>query len=197
VVQRVLEKVYKKPFAEILKTKIANPLGLKNTGMLSNDNYQLRANKPRRAIPKGYELAEGKFVPEPNIAIENFGAAGAMYSNASDLAKFGLALTRGKLLSPESTQTMLTGDDKLGYIALGAWVFPLQLDNTKSTPIQPAPKMLSRDGEIGTFKLSLMVDTGRPRVIMLMTNQAPNPIGAVWMKEGLMYDLLKVWYQKE
>lgn len=165
--------------------------------MLSNDKRQLRANKPRRAILEGYELAEDKFVPEPNIAIENFGAAGAMYSNASDLAKFGLALIRGKLLSPESTQTMLTGDSKLGCIALGAWVFPLQLDNAKSTPIQPAPEMRSRDGELGTFKLSLMVDAGRPRVIMLMTNQAPNPIGAVWIKEGLMYGLLKVWYQQE
>ena len=92
---------------------------------------------------------------------------------------------------------MLTGDSKLGCIAIGAWVFPLQLDNAKSTPIQPAPEMLARDGEIGTFKLSLMVDTRRPRVIMLMTNQAPNPIGAVWIKDGLMYDLLKVWYQKE
>ena len=71
--------------------------------MLSNDNRQFRANKPRRAIPEGYALAEGKFVPEPNIAIENFGAAGAMYSNASDRAKFSRALIRGKLLSPEST----------------------------------------------------------------------------------------------
>lgn len=165
--------------------------------MLSNDNRQFRANKPRRAIAEGYALAEGKFVPEPNIAIENFGAAGAMYSNASDRAKFARALIRGKLLSPESGQTMLTGDSKLGCIAIGARVFPLQLDNAKSTPIQPAPEMLSRDGEIGTFKRSLMVDTRRARVIMLMTNQAPNPIVAVWIKDGLMYDLLKVWYQKE
>ena len=202
VVQRVLERVYKKPFAEILAIKITHPLGLKNTGMLSNDNRQLKATQPSRAIPKGYELVEGKFKAEPNIAIENFGAAGAMYSNASDLAKFGLALTRGKLLSAQSTQIMLTGDSKLGYVALGAWVFPLQLDNAKAAsnqpaPAQPAPRMLSREGEIGTFKLSLMVDTERPRVILLMTNQAPNPIGAVWMKDGLMYDLLKAWYQPE
>ncbi len=204
VVQRVLEKVYKKPFAEILKIKISNPLDLKNTGMLSNDNHQLRANKSQRAILKGYELLEGRFVPEPNIAIENFGAAGAMYSNASDLAKFALALTRGKLLSPESTQIMLTGNSKLGYVALGAWVFPLQIEAPKPTPNQatptpprPAPQMLSREGEIGTFKLSLMVDTKRPRVVVLMTNQAPNPIGAVWMKDGLMYDLLKAWYREE
>lgn len=202
VLQRVLEKVYKKPFAEILKAKIVAPLGLKNTGMLSNDNHQLKANKSQRAILKGYELVEGRLVPEPNIAIENFGAAGAMYSNASDVAEFALALIGGKLLSAESTHLMLTGNNKLGYVALGAWVFPLQLDPSKPTPnqttaIPPAPQMLSREGEIGTFKLSLMVDTQRPRVIVLMTNQAPNPIGAVWMKEGLMYDLLKVWYQAE
>ncbi len=82
--------------------------------MLSNDSRQRRANKPRRAILEGYALAERNFVPEPNIAIKNFGAAGAMYLNASDRAKFARALIRGKLLSPESTQTMLTGDGKFG-----------------------------------------------------------------------------------
>ncbi len=139
VVQRVLEKAYKEPFAEILALKIANPLGLKNTGMLSNDNRQLKVSKLPRAMLKGYELAEEKIVPEPNIAIENFGAAGAMYSNASDLAKFGLALSSGKLLSAESTQIMLTGDSKLGYLALGAWVFPLQLDNAKAASNLSSP----------------------------------------------------------
>ncbi len=184
VLQRVLEKVYKKPFAEILKSKILDPLGLKNTGMLRGG-----ANESVRGLPKGYEIIAGKLKPEPNIAVENFGAAGAMFSAASDLATFALALTNGKLLTAESTKAMLTGDEKLGYVALGAWVFPLQIDGLK-----PAPNMLSCEGEIGTFKLSLMADTERQRVIILMANQSPNPIGAVWAQEGLMFDLLQAWY---
>jgi CubicO group peptidase (beta-lactamase class C family) len=178
VLQRVLEKVYKKPFAEILKDKIIDPLALHNTGMLRGGEG---------GLPKGYELIADKIKPELNIAIENFGAAGAMYSTASDLAT--LALTSGKLLSAESTKAMLTGDEKLGYAALGAWVFPLQIEG-----LNPAPQMLAREGEIGTFKLSLIADPKRQRVIIIMTNQSPNPIGTTWAQEGLMFDLLQAWY---
>ncbi len=183
VLQRVLEKVYKKSFAEILKDKILDPLVLRNTGMLHNGES---------GLPKGYELIAGKMKPEPNIAIENFGAAGAMYSTASDLATFALALTGGKLLSAESTKAMLTGDEKLGYAALGAWVFPLQIEG-----VEPAPQMLAREGEIGTFKLSLIADPQRQRVIVIMTNQSPNPIGTTWAQEGLMFDLLQTWYREK
>lgn len=181
VLQRVLEKIYKKPFAEILKDKILDPLALRNTGMLRGNDS---------ALPKGYELVADKIKPEPNIAIENFGAAGAMFSTANDLATFALALTSGKLLSAESTKAMLTGDEKLGYAALGAWVFPLQIDG-----LNPTPQLLAREGEIGTFKLSLIADPLRQRVIIIMTNQSPNPIGAVWAQEGLMFDLLQAWYR--
>jgi CubicO group peptidase (beta-lactamase class C family) len=182
VLQRVLEKVYKKPFAEILKDKILDPLRLHNTGMLRGGEG---------GLPKGYELIANKIKPEPNIVIENYGAAGAMYSTASDLATFAIALTSGKLLSTESTKAMLTCDEKLGYVALGAWVFPLQIEG-----LNPAPQMLAREGEIGTFKLSLIADPQRQRVIIIMTNQSPNPIGAVWAQEGLMFDLLQAWYQE-
>jgi CubicO group peptidase (beta-lactamase class C family) len=185
VLQRVLEKVYKKPFAEILKDKILDPLTLRNTGMLRGVG-----NESASRLPKGYELIADKIKSEPNIAIENFGAAGAMVSTASDLAAFAIALTSGKLLSPESTQAMLTGDEKLGYAALGAWVFPLQIEG-----LNPAPQMLAREGEIGTFKLSLIADAQRQRVIIIMTNQSPNPIGTVWAQEGLMFDLLQTWYR--
>jgi D-alanyl-D-alanine carboxypeptidase len=183
VLQRVLEKVYKKSFAEILKDKILDPLALRNTGMLRGGES---------GLPKGYELIADKIKSEPNIAIENYGAAGAMYSTAGDLATFALALTNGKLLSLESTKAMLTGDEKLGYVALGAWAFPLQIEG-----LNPAPQMLAREGEIGTFKLSLIADAQRQRVIIIMTNHSPNPIGTVWAQEGLMFDLLQAWYREK
>lgn len=183
VLQRTLEKIYKKPFAEILKDKILDPLTLRNTGMLRG---------AETGLPKGYELVADKIKTEPHIAIENFGAAGAMFSTANDIATFALALISGKLLSTESTKAMLTGDEKLSYVALGAWVFPLQIKG-----LNPAPQMLAREGEIGTFKLSLIVDPKRQRVIIIMTNQSPNPIGAVWAQEGLMFDLLQAWYREK
>jgi D-alanyl-D-alanine carboxypeptidase len=187
VLQRVLEKVYKKSFTEILKDKILDPLVLRNTGMLRGGR-----NESAGGLPKGYELVADKIKPEPNITIENYGAAGATYSTASDLATFALALTSGKLLSTESTKAILTGDEKLGYAALGAWVFPLQIEG-----LNPAPQMLAREGEIGTFKLSLIADAQRQRVIIIMTNQSPNPIGTTWAQEGLMFDLLQAWYREK
>ena len=162
--------------------------------MLTHQN----AGKSARQLgfPLGYVITANKAEPEPAIALENFGAAGAMYSTAGDLATFALALTGNKLLSPESTKAMLTADDKLGYVALGAWVFPLQIKGSKAGQQSP-PKMLAREGEIGSFKLSLIADTHQPRVVVLMTNQTPNPVLPAWEQRGLMYDLLNVWYGED
>jgi tetratricopeptide (TPR) repeat protein len=88
-------------FEENLRTRILEPLGLKNTGLLS----------PFETVP---HMATG-YVRTP-LGLRNamyydqrtLRGAGGMYSTVGDLLTWNLALHAGTLLSPAMTKTLLT-----------------------------------------------------------------------------------------
>src|SRR5262249_51198284 len=92
---RIVEKASGEPFGRFLSRRILTPLGMEHTA------YEPEAKDPR--IARGY----GTFAlsgPEP-VAPEAagwLGGAGGMYSTASDLARWDLALVSGQVLKPES-----------------------------------------------------------------------------------------------
>jgi CubicO group peptidase (beta-lactamase class C family) len=115
VLGKIIEKLYNKTYEEVLKEKILNPLKMENTGLIEEKN-----------IIKN--LASTYFTrKEPNILfndipvfIENWYAAGAMYSSPKDLLKFSNALFNLKLIKKESLNLMLTpGLEEYGY---GVWI---------------------------------------------------------------------------
>jgi D-alanyl-D-alanine carboxypeptidase len=118
ILGKIIEKATGKPYDEVLKERILQPLGMKNTGML----YQHEIVKN---LSSTYTTTDdGKtFVNDMPVYIENWYAAGAMYSTTSDLLTFAHALFGGKLLKPETLDLMLKpGLNDYGY---SVWVgFP-------------------------------------------------------------------------
>ena len=99
ILGRVVEKVSGEPFGKFLERRILKPLGMDHTVF-----------EPK---PGGKGLAAGHTafaLGEPEVSRpEGDGwlyAAGALYSTASDLARWNLALMEGKILEPESFQRM-------------------------------------------------------------------------------------------
>ncbi|MFY3742496.1 DUF6268 family outer membrane beta-barrel protein [Anaeromyxobacter sp. Red801] len=108
----IVERVTARPWHAEVRSRILEPLGLRHTG------YAGEPSAPR--LGAGYVLASGEPVEatalwHPSIG----GAAGGMYSTASDLLAFTLALFEGDLLDARSAAEMRTfvrGEDH-GFVA--------------------------------------------------------------------------------
>lgn len=109
----ILEKVYKKPFKEILDQNIVKPLGLKNTyfgGKINTANNE--ANSYGNPGSKEKEIETDISVPM---------GAGGIVSTPNDLSRFIEALFSGKIISMASVDQMKTIKDGYG---MGLFKFP-------------------------------------------------------------------------
>lgn len=102
----ILQKIYKKDYAALLKENITDPLGLKNTYFGKKTN--LKDNESYSYTWKG------KWVKENETDMSVPMGAGAIVSTPSDLTKFADALFSGKLVSTVNVELMKTLKDNYG-----------------------------------------------------------------------------------
>lgn len=99
---QLLEDVAGVPFAELLRTRIFEPLGMEHTDVLRTERV-----KSRLAV--GYALRRGRLKPVKDTEIV-VAPAGSIFSSAADMARYLAALVNGgaPLLRPETFEQMLT-----------------------------------------------------------------------------------------
>lgn len=117
---KIIEKIYNKPFENVLKEQILIPLKMQHTGFLHHNDIIKNIDEGYSADPSDPFALH---MPT-NSYIDNFYSAGAMYSTPKDLLIFDQALFNYKLLNKSTLETMLTPDKKLEDTALGFWVYP-------------------------------------------------------------------------
>ncbi len=107
VVGRVLEKVSERPFAEVLKENILQPLGMEHSAFTPDERVI-------RNLPEAYMWSyQGDRTAAPTFEL-GMSPAGSMYSSMSDLALFMGALIRkgegtgGRILSETTLEQMWT-----------------------------------------------------------------------------------------
>ena len=101
ILGQVASKVGGKPFAELVKEKIFDPVGLTHT------RYDAPRTDP--GVATGYtSFALGTPIPAEPEAEGWVGSAGAIWSTPTDLVTWDLALMGGKVLSPASYHTLAT-----------------------------------------------------------------------------------------
>lgn len=114
VLGAVIEKVSGKSYGDLLRQRIFEPLGMKDSG-LDTDELIL----PRRA--QGYMPSKGGLVLARSESMTVPWAAGSIYSTTGDLLKWEQGLFGGKLLSADSLKRMTTpgkGDYGLGVMVI-------------------------------------------------------------------------------
>ena len=115
ILGKIIERISGKSFEKNLQEKILQPLQMKNSGMLFQCNII-----DNLADTYFYRDDLKTLVNDLPVYIENWYAAGAMYSTAEDILKFSIALFGKKLLKQETLDMMFTpGLDEYGY---GVWV---------------------------------------------------------------------------
>jgi CubicO group peptidase (beta-lactamase class C family) len=96
----VLERVTGKPFEILLRERLLEPLGMKNSGMNHN-------NLERLGGASGYKRHAGpRYTPGPYIDQGHVFSAGAMYSTVEDLFHWNQALSAGPLISKETRESI-------------------------------------------------------------------------------------------
>jgi D-alanyl-D-alanine carboxypeptidase len=159
ILGKVIERVTGRTYDQVLGERILLPLGMSGSGMLS-----------QREIVKG--LASTYYQPQTTkvlindlpVYIENWYAAGAMYSTTSDLLRFSTALFGAKLLKPESLTLMLKpGLDNYGY---GIWVPNLEIGGRHFRAAQRPGSVMGANGV-----LLRLLDEGLTIIVLGNTNR--------------------------
>lgn len=102
----ILQKIYKKDYAQLLAEKIVVPIGLRNT------YYGKKTNLKNNEC---YSYSwKGKWIKEAETDMSIPIGAGAIVSTPSDLTKFANALFGSKLVSTENVELMKTLKDNYG-----------------------------------------------------------------------------------
>lgn len=163
VLAAVLERVTRTPFPRLLQQRIAKPLGLETLAMDG-------------------KVARKRFGVTTAVN-SNFGASGAMGGSLRDLLTFDRALLQGKLLSPASLAVLWQGDPKLGYVALGAWSFPMQLPGCEGEVA-----LVERRGHIDNVQVRNVLAPQLGRVVILVSDDPDLDYGEIWQGAGITFD---------
>lgn len=157
VLGKIIEKICNKTYEQVLTENILQPLGMKQSGLV----YQ-RDIITSLADTYFFRDDLDKLVPDLPVYMENWYAAGAMYSTAGDLLLFSHALFGHTLLKQASlNQMFVPGLDEYGY---GLWVYKDYDINRKNYTI------VKRPGRIMGAQSMLFHILGEDTTIVILSN---------------------------
>lgn len=129
ILGRIIERITKQPFGVALQQNILKPLGMHNTGFMS-DGALVEGLIPSYL----YDEQAKAFRQDPPYFIQNYFASAAMYATAEDLLRFDQALFQGTaLLKPATKALMLKAYPELYNVAYGFWVSQVQIGTHTTT----------------------------------------------------------------
>jgi len=169
ILGRVVEKVSGRPFGEFLDEEILKPLGLNHTLYEPNPNQE--------GIARGYTtFALSKPEPATSESKGWIGSAGAIYSTASDLAAWDLALISGKVLNPDFYSMMTAprelADGRISFYGCGL-----------SISFRSGRKVLSHNGAVaGFYALNSCVPSTKSAVVVLSNFDSYDAVNAIFSK---------------
>src|SRR5690349_21916590 len=152
----IIEHVTGKPYEQVLKENIFDPVGMKNTGYDHHDTIIAK-----RAA--GYVKTAGGYANAPYLDMSIPYAAGSLYSTVEDLYLWDQALYTDKLLTAQSKELMYTPFlEKYAY----GWAVA---DASFKQNDQPVPE-ISHGGGINGFSTIIARFPREKNLIVLLDN---------------------------
>lgn len=183
VIGAVVEKIAGQPFEEFVRTRITEPLGMRDTGFdLPQDRFD--------RIARIYRRDKGTLVPaEPFATVEpapgkGFAAGGAgMFSTASDYARFGQMLLNGgeldgvRILGRKTVELMM--QNHLAHLDPpttepgGGLGFGIGGSVRVNVANQNEPGSIGQFGWAGAATTLFQIDPKEQTMMLLLTQHAP------------------------
>jgi CubicO group peptidase (beta-lactamase class C family) len=156
----IIERVAGKPFEQVLKEKVLDPLGMKDTGY---DRHDLVIRK--RAA--GYVKTPDGYANAPYLDMSIPYAAGSLYSTVEDLFLWDQALYADKLISARSRELMFK--PFLDNYAYG-WAVTSASFKHNERPVQ----VVAHGGGINGFNTTIVRFVGQKNLVVLLDNTSQN-----------------------
>lgn len=181
---RIAEVVSGQPLEKLMKEKLFDPLGMKDTTFYLTDEQANRLAKSYRKSDKGLEPIDIRFLNGlPPTSADRFPAPnGGLFSTASDYARFCRMLLRGgeldgkRILSPAAVKQMTsiqTGDLKTGFTPGNGWgIGCCVVREPQGTTESLSPGSFGHGGAYGT---QAWIDPSANRVYLLMVQRGNFP----------------------
>ena len=153
----IIEKVTGKPYEQVLKENIFDPLGMKNSGY---DHWGTIISQ--RAT--GYSRSARGFQTAPYLDMSIPYAAGSLYSTVEDLYLWDQALYGEKILSAKSKELIFKpnlNNYGYGFVITKATLAP---------PTKLAVPVIQHNGGINGFNTTIVRMTNDKRLIVLLDN---------------------------
>ena len=170
----IIEKVTGKPYEQVLKENIFEPLGMKNSGY---DHFDTLIQK--RAV--GYQKTSDGYVNAPYLDMSIPYAAGSLYSTVEDLYLWDQALYADSVLNSTSKELMFKPN--LSNYAYGWTITKTSFD--ANVPV------ITHNGGINGFSTTIIRFPAEKNLIVMLDNTAQG--GSI---DRLSVELTKILYDK-
>lgn len=123
ILGKIIESIEKDTYEKVLHRRILGPLGMTNSGLITNENYE-KFNTENR-FPKGYtwDKEEELHNADDPVYTQNYYSGGGMYATIQDLARFSDALyLERSLLSEASMERLFQTYPEGNQYGYGLWV---------------------------------------------------------------------------
>lgn len=158
----LIEKLSGQSWESEITEYILKPLGMEQTGFLRYGNYP-------SDFAYSYSAEGDALVQDPLFHIENYYAAGNMYSTASDLLRLDQALYSDILLSEEKKTLLSQSYPEYNYVGYSVW-------NYNYPFAEGQPKVMERRGGIlGANVVLMRLPESNYTIIILSNNDRFNP----------------------
>jgi CubicO group peptidase (beta-lactamase class C family) len=166
----ILETVNGSSYAELVRERIAEPLGLRSL------RYDTQAELiPRRV--SGYQGERNAWRNADVLSMSQLHAAGSLMANVDDLQRWTIALHEGRVVSRESLNEMTRVTRVQGEVV--PYGYGLQLGEVRGRP------SVSHDGGINGFATSALYLPRQKLFVTVLSNDPDNPIGPRFLGEKL------------
>jgi CubicO group peptidase (beta-lactamase class C family) len=157
----IIEAITKKTYADVLKEKIFDVIGMKNSGIDKPD--EILKNRA-----DGYNYNYGNYTNAGYINMSSaIYAAGGIYSTVGDLLLWDEALYGEELLSKENKDTMFTP-------FLNKYAYGITVNKTSVPGINHEITLMVHTGGINGFRSIMLREVEDKEVIILLSNSVLN-----------------------
>ncbi|NVO32524.1 serine hydrolase domain-containing protein [Hymenobacter lapidiphilus] len=163
---RVLEVVGGRPYPELLREAVLAPLGMRNTGVLTDQRVVANLASGYHNYTFG-EDSQAKPLQNDARELSNYAGAGAVYSTVEDLGKLVEALRTNRLLRSQTTAQLLIRPQQSAYVDYARGQPTIGFFYNNRTFGQP---VLERRGSIEGFNSVLLTSPDFSTALIILCN---------------------------